>query len=46
MSENGRIWIDRDYADCSGCRLCEIVCSLRHEGRIWPSSSMVTQRRR
>jgi Fe-S-cluster-containing hydrogenase component 2 len=36
-----RIWIDRDYPNCSGCRLCEIACSLKHEGRIWPEASRV-----
>jgi Fe-S-cluster-containing hydrogenase component 2 len=31
----------RDYAKCSGCRLCEIACSLRYEGKIWPEASRV-----
>jgi len=35
------IWIDRDYARCSGCRMCEIACSLHHEGRIWPEASRI-----
>ena len=35
------IWIARDLSKCSGCRKCEIVCSLRHEGRIWPEASRV-----
>ncbi|MDH5687221.1 MAG: 4Fe-4S dicluster domain-containing protein [Candidatus Bathyarchaeota archaeon] len=35
------IWIDRDYLKCSGCRMCEVVCSLRHENRIWPEASMI-----
>jgi Fe-S-cluster-containing hydrogenase component 2 len=34
-------WIIRDYAKCSGCQRCEITCSLHHEGRIWPETSMV-----
>lgn len=34
-------WIARDYARCSGCRRCEIVCSLSHEGKIWPEASRV-----
>lgn len=34
-------WIFRDYIRCSGCRLCEIVCCLKHEGRIWPEASRV-----
>ena len=41
MTENARIWVDRDYANCSGCRLCEIACSLRHEDRVWPEASRV-----
>lgn len=36
-----RVWIARDYAKCSGCRLCEITCSLHHEGKIWPEASRV-----
>jgi len=36
-----KIWVARDFAKCSGCRLCEIACSLEHEGRIWPEASMV-----
>lgn len=35
------IWIARDYVRCSGCRKCEIVCSLKHEGRIWPEASRI-----
>lgn len=34
-------WILRDYVRCAGCRLCEIACTLKHEGRIWPEASMV-----
>ncbi|MHA1286749.1 MAG: 4Fe-4S dicluster domain-containing protein [Candidatus Thorarchaeota archaeon] len=34
-------WIIRDYINCSGCRLCEIACSLKHEGRIWPEASRI-----
>lgn len=34
-------WVVRDYIKCSGCRLCEIACSVRHEGRIWPEASRV-----
>lgn len=36
-----KIWIARNYAKCSGCRLCEIVCSFYHEGRIWPEASRI-----
>lgn len=35
------IWIVRDYIRCTGCRRCEIACSLRHENRIWPETSRV-----
>jgi len=41
LRDDGQIWIDRDYANCSGCRLCEVACSLKHEGRIWPEASRV-----
>ena len=34
-------WIARDYLKCSGCRKCEIVCSLFHEKRIWPEASRI-----
>jgi Fe-S-cluster-containing dehydrogenase component len=34
-------WIIRDYIKCSGCRLCEIACSLKKEGRIWPEASRI-----
>jgi len=26
------IWIVRDYENCTGCRRCELACSLHHEG--------------
>lgn len=35
------IWIMRDYAKCSGCRKCEIACSLFHEKKVWPEASRV-----
>jgi carbon-monoxide dehydrogenase iron sulfur subunit len=35
------IWIAREYARCSGCRKCEIACSLYHENRVWPDASMI-----
>ncbi|MEM2803268.1 MAG: 4Fe-4S dicluster domain-containing protein, partial [Nitrososphaerota archaeon] len=41
MSKSDKVWIARDFLKCSGCRLCEIVCSLHHEGRIWPEASRV-----
>ena len=41
MSRNKGIWIERDYELCSGCRRCEIACSLFHEGKIWPEASRI-----
>jgi len=35
------IWILRDYSKCSGCRKCEIACSLFHENKIWPEASRI-----
>jgi carbon-monoxide dehydrogenase iron sulfur subunit len=35
------IWIARDFSRCSGCRKCEITCSLFHENRIWPEASRI-----
>jgi len=35
------IWITRDFLRCSGCRMCEIACSLSHEGKIWPDASRI-----
>jgi len=35
------IWIARELSRCSGCRKCEIACSLFHENRIWPDASMI-----
>lgn len=34
-------WIARDYTKCSGCRRCEIACSLFHEKKIWPEASRI-----
>jgi Fe-S-cluster-containing hydrogenase component 2 len=34
-------WVVRDYIKCCGCRLCEIACTMRHEGRIWPEASRI-----
>ena len=39
--EKNPIWIMRDYSKCSGCRKCEIACSLFHENRIWPEASRI-----
>lgn len=35
------IWIARNYENCSGCRKCEIACSLFHEEKIWPEASRI-----
>jgi len=35
------IWIARDLSKCSGCRRCEIACSLFHEKRVWPEASRI-----
>jgi len=35
------IWIVRDYERCSGCRRCELTCSMHHEGWMWPEASRV-----
>jgi Fe-S-cluster-containing hydrogenase component 2 len=35
------IWIARELSKCSGCRKCEIACSLAHEKRVWPEASRV-----
>ncbi len=35
------VWIVRDHLRCTGCRRCEIACSLHHEGWIWPEASRI-----
>lgn len=35
------IWIARNPAVCSGCRRCELACSIEHEGWMWPDASRV-----
>jgi carbon-monoxide dehydrogenase iron sulfur subunit len=35
------IWIVRDYDRCTGCRRCELACSIHHEGWLWPEASRV-----
>lgn len=40
-SKKEPIWIAREPTKCSGCRKCEIACSLYHENRIWPEASRV-----
>jgi len=41
LSVEKPFWIVRDYTKCSGCRRCEIACSLFHEGKIWPEASRI-----
>jgi len=41
VSKKRFIWIARDLSKCSGCRKCEIACSLWHENRIWPEASRI-----
>jgi len=40
-TEEEPVWIARDLSRCSGCRKCEIACSLFHENRIWPEASRI-----
>lgn len=35
------VWIFREHIKCSGCRLCEITCSIENEGCIWPEASRI-----
>lgn len=39
--KGAQVWVARDYLKCSGCRICEVVCSIHHEGRIWPEASRI-----
>jgi Fe-S-cluster-containing hydrogenase component 2 len=41
MDKDELVFIFRDPLRCSGCRRCEIVCSIHHEGRIWPEASRI-----
>ncbi|MHA2473588.1 MAG: 4Fe-4S dicluster domain-containing protein [Promethearchaeota archaeon] len=41
MQNVGKVRIKRNYENCSGCRRCEITCSLHHEGKIWPEASRI-----
>jgi Fe-S-cluster-containing hydrogenase component 2 len=38
---SAKIWLARDLIKCSGCRKCEIACSIAHEGQIWPEASRI-----
>jgi carbon-monoxide dehydrogenase iron sulfur subunit len=35
------VWIVTTPERCSGCRLCEVVCALSHEGTIWPEAARI-----
>lgn len=35
------LWIVRDYIKCSGCQRCELACSFKHEGKMWPEASRI-----
>ena len=41
IKKRNPIWISREFSKCSGCRKCEIACSLSHENKIWPEASRV-----
>jgi len=41
VGDSKRVWVARDYMKCSGCRRCEIACSLSHEKMIWPEASRI-----
>ncbi len=36
-----KVWLFIDPDKCSGCRRCEIACSIHHEGKIWPEASRI-----
>lgn len=38
---NTRAWLSTNPAQCVGCRTCEIVCSLAHDGMCQPSLSRI-----
>ena len=40
MEPNGKVLMI-NYEKCTGCRLCELVCSVRHEGVSNPSRSRI-----
>jgi carbon-monoxide dehydrogenase iron sulfur subunit len=41
MTTRKKVWVVRDHLKCSGCRKCEIACSLHHENKIWPEASRI-----
>jgi len=38
---NTRAWLSANPAQCVGCRTCEIVCSLSHDGQCRPALSRI-----
>lgn len=40
MEPNGKVLVI-NYEKCTGCRLCELVCSVKHEGVSNPSRSRI-----
>ncbi len=36
------LWIGRNIDDCTGCRLCQVACSVAKEDKIQPSIARVT----
>ncbi|MFC1862156.1 hypothetical protein ACFLX6_02590 [Chloroflexota bacterium] len=41
----GKFQIVADPSRCSGCRSCQLWCSLRHEGAFVPAKALVIVRR-
>ncbi|MHA1665303.1 MAG: 4Fe-4S dicluster domain-containing protein [Candidatus Njordarchaeales archaeon] len=41
MENEEKIWILRDPLLCTGCRLCEVACSITKENTIWPEASRI-----
>jgi len=39
---NTRAWLTTNPSQCVGCRTCEIVCSLSHDGQCQPSLSRIS----
>jgi anaerobic carbon-monoxide dehydrogenase iron sulfur subunit len=35
-------WMGRNIADCTGCRICQVSCSLKKENRIQPGIARIT----
>jgi len=35
------VWIGRNMAECTGCRLCEVACSIEKENKIQPSIARI-----